>query len=716
VNAATIATIPIARNGLMTDKPDPFDVEALGNAVNDSATRVSTIWISFLIFALYLLTAATTVTHRQLLLAEPLKLPVLNIDLPLWGFFFLAPILFVIFHVYVLLQVLLLAHTAAAYNATVAQMGFDAKESAALRQRLANTLFAQVFAGAPREREGWIGWMLRAMAWTTLAVAPILILVVFQFAFLPYHSHLATWAHRLLILLELVAAFVLWPLVLDSERDFDWSRISAMLKQAITLPPRLFGPKDGRRDASILLRQQAVSLTAFASFAFVSLSWATFPGEPHLNLFTGRLAAGWPPLSVECKNRWLQKKFSLIDLRFDRLVVPHVDAIDQEKLEKIKKATTEAGKGPYEGERTRILRDRDLNCADISDFADLRRVDLTGSSLQGASLDDAQLQGASLLAAQLQGASLDNARLQGALLSDAQLQGASLIDAQLQGASLDGALLQGASLDGALLQGASLNRAQLQGASLDNAQLQGADLSGARVQGASLIHAQLQGASLDGALLQGTDLRNSSMKFARVSSAYVWRARNADCQGARVRSHTPAPIVGFMDSAGRKSINAEPNEIAKFIAGSVADIPDGKSKEAARPRMQAGLDPAKDDTAAIEAVWSECERESSSEEFDRKFDHDHAEFLRELVCEDFPTSEEVASGIASNWVPDARDIEYDRRDFTVQLAKGLLGQDGSVCAAATVLGELWKKNLLAVIATAPKASSPAAATAPPPTK
>src|ERR1700712_1772199 len=92
-------------------KIDPFDVEALERSLNDSATRVSTIWVSFLIFSLYLLTAATTVTHRQLFLAEPVKLPVLNIDLPLWGFFWLAPILFFVFHIYVLLQVLLLGRT-----------------------------------------------------------------------------------------------------------------------------------------------------------------------------------------------------------------------------------------------------------------------------------------------------------------------------------------------------------------------------------------------------------------------------------------------------------------------------------------------------------------------------------------------------------------------------------------------------------------------------
>ena len=130
----------------MADKLDAFDVKSLESAVNDSAKRVSAVWVSFLIFALYLLIAATTVTQRQLLLAEPIELPVLNIDLPLWGFFFLAPILFVIFHLYTLLQVLLLGRTTAAYNAAADRLQLSPDENISLRQRLANTVFAQIFA------------------------------------------------------------------------------------------------------------------------------------------------------------------------------------------------------------------------------------------------------------------------------------------------------------------------------------------------------------------------------------------------------------------------------------------------------------------------------------------------------------------------------------------------------------------------------------------
>jgi hypothetical protein len=237
----------------MPEAVDPFDVKALEGSLNGSATRVSTIWISFLVFGLYLVIAAGTVTHRQLFLEEPVKLPVLNIDMPMIGFFFLAPILFVVFHVYVLLQVLLLGRTAAAYEKAVEFNVKSATDNALVRQRLANTLFAQIFAGSPREREGWIGLLLRMMAWLTLAIAPALVLLVFQFKFLPYHSQLVTWTVRVLIVIDLIAVLVLWPALRNPDRDVS---LQLIIRQWIALS---FG------------------------MVLVALSWAylTYPGERH---------------------------------------------------------------------------------------------------------------------------------------------------------------------------------------------------------------------------------------------------------------------------------------------------------------------------------------------------------------------------------------------------------------------------------------------------
>jgi hypothetical protein len=385
---------------------DPFDVTALERSVNDSATRVSTIWVSFLIFALYLVVAAGTVTHRQLLLGDPVKLPILNIDLPLYGFFFLAPILFVIFHVYVLLQVVLLGRTATAYNEAVDKAVKLPLENASVRQRLANTLFAQIFAGSPRERGGPLGALLKAMAWVTIAIAPVLVLFVFQFRFLPYHSHFVTWTHRLLIFMELATVFILWPLVLNAQLDIAWHRVV----------------------------RQPITLATVALFVVVSLCLATFPGEPLVNLFTGQSLS-----SVQCE-RWISQNFDRLNLQGEAL-------IDEEKFKKIESATTKrsVGFGLLELETTRNLRYRDLNCGNFA-WADLRRADFYGAQMSDAHFIEAELQGASFFFAHLPRAQLLGAQLQGANLFGADLQGAELGNAKLQGANLHAAKLQGAEL------------------------------------------------------------------------------------------------------------------------------------------------------------------------------------------------------------------------------------------------------------------------------
>jgi uncharacterized protein YjbI with pentapeptide repeats len=745
----------------MADKLDPFDVEALESAVNDSATRVSTIWISFLIFSLYLLITATTVTQRQLLLAEPVKLPVLNIDLPLWGFFFLAPILFVILHAYVLLQVVLLGRTTAAYNAAVARVELSSEENNSLRQRLANTLFAQIFAGSPREREGWLGWLLKAMAWITLTIAPILILLAFQFSFLAYHSHIATWTHRLLILLELAALFLIWPLALDAQKDFQWPKVGAGLKRTAALTWRLFGPKERRRDEWQSLRQQAAPLAACLLFIVVSLSIATFPGEPHVNLFTWHA-----PFSVQC-DRWLQRKFDVADLRFDRLDLPHVDVIDHEKLEKIKEATKKADEPPYKGERTRIVRGRNLNCSDFSDFSDLSRVDLTASQLRNANLRDANLQGASLDGTMLQNAILDFAQLQGASLADAHLQSASLSQATVQGALLIrtnfrsavlddahfegvaftsvelqraslrrtnlqgasfvatnaiGAILEDAGFEGATLsgsfQGASLNGARLQGADLHDIELQGATLVGTELQGASLVRAKLQGALLERALLQGANFGGADLHFTEFTDVWTWRASYPSCEIARVTKAHADPVLGFVEyfpdfdyPSQEIPLPAEPDKIATFIESSVAQIPDPIRRQNTVKRMRDGLvvNPANDDTAKISNLWSDCVNATH-----KTFDEDHITMLRDLVCDDSENPEALASGIVHNWISD------QPSPLSFKLARTLLGLDGKRCKATKDFDKDTMSTLRAVAAKKPEPttslppSSPAAAPPTPP--
>jgi len=605
--------------------------------------------------------------------------------------------------------VLLLARTATVYNVAVERADLPPEENAALRQRLANTMFAQIFAGSPREREGWIGWLLKAMAWITLVIAPVLILLVFQFVFLPYHSHLVTWTHRFLIAAEMLSAFMFWPRILDARRDFEWRSIWTQLKRTTTLPLRLFGPKSQRRDEWVWLRKQAIPLSSCVLFVFVSLLLATFPGEPHINLFTGQSL--W---SVQC-GRWVSR-------RFDRLVLPGVDVVDDDKLDKIENSTTKSGQDPALSERTQNFSHRDLNCG-IFGFADLRRADFGNARMQGAELAGARLQAASLRYAELQGVNLRGAQLQGANLAWAELQGAYLgftkldVDhadisfffgpAQLQGASLAGAELQGANLgrvqlQGAILRstrlwGADLTDAQLQGAELLIAELQGANLRGAQLQGAELLAAKLQGADLSGAQLQGANLGQAELKLALLSDVFLWRAKVGNCSDARMTKPRFDAAIESSSKIGQadEPVPATPEAIAGFIERAVVDI-SGPRKDEVRERLRAGLvgDIKKEDLAAIETIWRECAANSEKVEH-AEYDRQHADLLRDLFCDPTTNREDTAAGIIRNWGSD----DPDRRDFFIRLARGLLGLDGRECAATKDLSDRTKECLRKFVST-----------------
>jgi hypothetical protein len=78
------------------------DLEALRAAVVDAASVGAALWFSYILVLLYLFIAVGSVTHRDLLFENPVKLPFLNVDLPLTGFFWLGPALFLTVHAYVL--------------------------------------------------------------------------------------------------------------------------------------------------------------------------------------------------------------------------------------------------------------------------------------------------------------------------------------------------------------------------------------------------------------------------------------------------------------------------------------------------------------------------------------------------------------------------------------------------------------------------------------
>jgi hypothetical protein len=85
------------------------DLDALREAVVDAAGVGAGLWLSYLFLFFYLFIAVAAVTHRDFLFENPVKLPFLDVELPLLGFFVLGPLLFLVLHAYVLLHFAMLA-------------------------------------------------------------------------------------------------------------------------------------------------------------------------------------------------------------------------------------------------------------------------------------------------------------------------------------------------------------------------------------------------------------------------------------------------------------------------------------------------------------------------------------------------------------------------------------------------------------------------------
>jgi hypothetical protein len=106
--------------------PDPtekfakqaHELDAVRKSVEDAAAVSAGFWLSYLFVLFYIGIAAGGVTHKDLLLEGPVKLPFLSdVPLPLIAFFFLAPIIFIVSHAYTLIHFVMLAAKVGVYDA-----------------------------------------------------------------------------------------------------------------------------------------------------------------------------------------------------------------------------------------------------------------------------------------------------------------------------------------------------------------------------------------------------------------------------------------------------------------------------------------------------------------------------------------------------------------------------------------------------------------------
>jgi hypothetical protein len=378
--------------------PNTVGLDNLLAAVNAASAKARISWVALLSFGAYLAVAVGATTHRDLFLEQPIALPILGVQLPLVAFYVVAPALFVILHLYLLVNLYDVADRIRFFETDLPHYVPVRADRQRVRARLEPFIVVQHVAGPTKAAVP--RFLLALIVWITLVAGPILLLLAFQVRFLPYHSEAVTWLHRGLIATDF---FLLLGMI-----------------------PRILNPS-GR-----LVARVAWSLPSLAPAFFV--------------LIFAIVAATVPDERVEDvirESSWFIK-VPVEDRPASQFQRPEVWWVTKQLFERPIDFATGATTNGFA--RNLILPDAKFVELDNAPELAERTITLRGRNLRYAVLIGADLRNAEIVASDLRGSRLDGANLSGIRFTCAerpdyectQLQGASLDDAELQEASLDG--------------------------------------------------------------------------------------------------------------------------------------------------------------------------------------------------------------------------------------------------------------------------------------
>lgn len=533
--------------------------------------------MAFMAFAAYLCVIIWGTTHEDLLRISPVKLPILDVELPLTTFYGFVPWMVVLLHFNLLMQLELLSCKLWNLDRSLP----DTSSGQQIRDRLFIFPFTHLIVG--RSRVWLIRWLLSLVVGITVIALPLFMLLAAQIRFLPFHDEAITWSQRVAVWIDAGMLLALWPLIAspqDRAREWwqgfvfrllgywpaglrylataAWNRLIRSIKRVWpNLPcheivPRPI-PHPGTEPKGMIVLMVSVPLVILLSIISVvpgSITVQAYfsPDKPAPQNDLSEEAPGYFEdwLIRHVPESWL----SVAAHKYDVVTCTSLALAEKSEASLLQVmlgpcswfnlgffprslSLREARLVPKEVSLSLLTRaidpDKSVRDAAFKEFdglnlqnRDLRFANLLGAVLPKADLRHVQLQGAVLLKAKLQGViGWDKTQLQGAILGGTQLQSAGLIEADLQGADLRGADLQGADLSWAKLQSADLRGADLQGTDLRGAKLQGANLRGAKLQGAILREANLQGADLYFTNLQGADLVLTDLQGAALRATQL---------------------------------------------------------------------------------------------------------------------------------------------------------------------------------------------------
>ncbi|WP_165190212.1 pentapeptide repeat-containing protein [Caulobacter soli] len=524
----------------------PRDLNALEKAVNDAAGKVSVLWTSFTVLGLYVVITTASVTHRDLLLNTPIRMPVLAVDLPVNGYFVVAPLIYFVFHLYLSLQLLLLTRKVDTFQMVLRRTAQLEADRVIARQRLDAFPFVQLMAREDRTDRSPLRMLLVLICAITGTLAPLLVLIQLQLAYLPAHQAWITWLQRGCIAIDLLLVWAVWINI---------------------------GPDTAPTRRRILRAVAALPTLAVLIF---SVGLATFPGEiVYDNVVARALDAGMAAMTAD--------KVKLSRLLFEG----DFDAASARSTSLFANRLMLAEARLSDPAKPLSLRGRDLSNA-IFRRADLRGADFSGANLTGASFIEAKLQSAwfgciwmehlnddeppphDAVCARLPSANFQNASLQGAAFQHTLMQGARFQAADLRGVTFAKADLSSADFSLARAIGTQFRASDLTAANFGYAKLWGADLAATVLRGASFSNVEAQGAdfslaTLDGAVFQSARLNKATLPDDNGGALFV----DVDATSQMTLSPGETPVTSDLFRALEP---AQKSDLAKIKAAAIIGV------------------------------------------------------------------------------------------------------------------------------------------------
>jgi uncharacterized protein YjbI with pentapeptide repeats len=494
--------------------------------INHSATELRNYTLAFVSFLLYVLITAASTEHEQLLRISAVKLPLLDIDIPIVQFYLFSPLLILILHFHLLLQHLLFSQQYFSFKTALETHYPDSEDRIRFMKSLSGNLSLLHLLGGYQKYSVQI--LLAGLVTICLIIFPLIDLWFLQAKFLPFHDPDYTNWQVLMVISDCFMLAILLPKMLD-EQDNAWrwwtavfslwrlpqrygllllrrfyyhaylnhlySPIQALMGNQATIKKRL---KKLRR--YYLTAQQASIISAGHFLTVLGLN-ALLISVLIISIFVSTI----PQWEEKDKKTWLQDRekwvvrylpANWINAKTKTLFLTelfHNNDFLARNLDLEEKILTADAHLSHELENSL---DDPATLKKIAGL-DLKKRDLRYANFYKAQLPKADLRQADLRKAKLSVANLSSANLFLANLSAADLGFANLLAANLSVANLEYANLSAANLSAADLFRANLSQADLSSANLSAVHLRKVNLSAANLDGANLSAAFLYGVQYD---------------------------------------------------------------------------------------------------------------------------------------------------------------------------------------------------------------------------